>query len=123
MSQFIDEFVFHLEEEFRYNYFLLHDFILSVSPLIVSEKKFNSPFYTCNGLLLYINFDKKIRQLYLGFCLGSKLNDHNGFLDSSKTNTISKWYFKDLKTFSENESLLRKFILESIELNLTKKKK
>lgn len=123
MSQFIDEFVFQLEEEYRYNYFLLHEFILSVSPLIISEKKFNSPFYTCNGLLLYINFDKKSRLLYIGFCRGSKLKDTRGILDNSKTNTISKWYFKDLDSFSKNEDQLRKFILESIDINLTRSKK
>lgn len=123
MSQFIDEFVFHLEEEYRYNYFLLHEFVLSVSPLIKSEKKFNSPFYTFNGLLLYINFDKKKRLLYLGFCRGSQLIDSHGILDNSKTNTISKWYFTNLDSFSKNHDLLKKFIQDSMNINLTKGKK
>jgi hypothetical protein len=123
MSDIIDDYLIDLPEDKKIDYLTIHQFIIECSELIQVEKKFNSPFYTFNGLLLYINFDKKIKQFYIGFCNGYLIQDKSNILIQGDTKQIRKWYFKDEEQLEKNAYLLKNLILQSMEINRIKANK
>lgn len=123
MSDIIDDYLIDLPEDKKIDYLTIHQFILECSELIQVEKKFNFPFYTFNGLLLYINFDKKFKQFYIGFCNGYLIQDNSNILIQGDTKQIRKWYFKDEEQLEKNAYLLKNLILQSMEINRIKANK
>ena len=123
MSDIIDDYLIDLPEDKKIDYLTIHQFIIECSELIQVEKKFNFPFYTFKGLLLYINFDKKIKQFYIGFCNGYLILDTSDILIHGDTKQIRKWYFKDEEQLEKNANLLKNLILQSMEVNRNKANK
>jgi hypothetical protein len=120
MSDIIDDYLIDLPEDKKIDYLTLHQFISDISDLIVVEKKFNFPFYTYNGLLLYINFDKKYKRFYIGFCNGYLLNDSFNILVKGETKQVRKWYYDNEESLVQNSNALKMTILQSMEINLNK---
>lgn len=123
MSDIIDDYLIDLPEDKKIDYLTIHQFIIECSEFIQIEKKFNFPFYTFNGLLLYINFDKKYKQFYIGFCNGYLIQDNSNILVKGDTKQIKKWFFKDEEQLEKNAYLLKNLILQSMEINRIKANK
>lgn len=123
MPDRIDDYLIDLSEDKRIDYLNIHQFVMESSPEIVSEKKYQMPFYTCYGLLLYINFEKKVKQFYLGFCLGYVLDNYSNILKDGETKDIRKWYYSGIESLKHNQTDLKKLILESIKINRKKQLK
>lgn len=123
MPDFIDDYLIDLSEDKKIDYLTIHQFIMECSSEIVSEKKYQMPFYTCFGLLLYINFDKKVKQFYLGFCQGYLLNDYSNILRDGETKYIRKWYYSGIESLKQDQTYLKKLVFESIEINRKKQLK
>ena len=121
MDQRILDYINSIDSQYKRNYFVLFDFIKEYAPQIQIEWKFNCPFFTYYGLLLYIGMDKKSKKVYLGFCNGFLLNDFCKILDNSTTTTIYKWFFIDDDSFIKDKDLLKILIDESMSINKNKK--
>jgi hypothetical protein len=117
----IVDYIDAIDSQYKRNYIVLFDFIKEYDPQIQLEWKFNCPFFTYYGLLLYIGMDKKSKKVYLGFCNGYLLNDFYKILDNSTTTTIYKWFFNDEDSFSKNKDVLKILIDESMVINKMKK--
>ena len=121
MDQRILDYINSIDSQYKRNYIVLFDFIKEYAPQIQLEWKFNCPFFTYYGLLLYIGMDKKSKKLYLGFCNGFLLNDFCKILDNSNTTTIYKWFFIDDDSFIKDKDVLKILIDESMVINKMKK--
>ncbi|MFM6982981.1 MAG: hypothetical protein ACKOXF_02535 [Chitinophagaceae bacterium] len=122
MSDIIDDYLIDLPENKKIDYLTIHQFIIECSDLIQVEKKFNFPFYTYFGLLLYINFDKKVKIFYIGFCNGYLINDSSQILNHGDTKQIRKWYYKNEELLESHSYLLKDLILQSMQINRSKGK-
>lgn len=123
MNSKIETFILELPEEKRTDYFTLRQFVLDCSPEIVDDFKYGAPFFICNGLLAYINEDKKLRRFYLGLCEGKQLKDPGGILVQGGTTVVSKWYYNSHEKLERHEEALRTLILQGIAYNKAKRKK
>jgi hypothetical protein len=123
MSDIIDDYLIDLPEDKKIDYLTLHHFISDISDLILVEKKFNFPFYTYYGLLLYINFDKKYKRFYIGFCNAYLFNDSFNILIKGETKQVSKWYYDNEEQLEQNSYALKMTILKSMEVNRNKSNK
>lgn len=121
MDQRIVDYIDSINSEYKRNYIVLFDFIKEYAPQIQIEWKFNCPFFTYSGLLLYIGMDKKSKKVYIGFCNGFLLNDFCKILDNSTTTTIYKWFFIDDDSFIKDKDVLKILIDESMSINKNKK--
>lgn len=121
MDKRIVNYIDSINPEYKRTYIVLFDFILDYNPKIQLEWKYNCPFFTYYGLLLYIGLDKKYKKVYLGFCNGSLLNNHFNILDNQNTTTVYKWYYQDDDCFIKNRELLKILIDESMVINKHKK--
>ncbi len=121
MDQRILDYIDSIDSQYKRNYIVLFDFIKEYAPQIQIEWKFNCPFFTYYGLLLYIGMDKKSKKVYLGFCNGFLLNDFCKILDNSTTTTIYKWFFIDDDSFIKDKDVLKILIDESMSINKNKK--
>ena len=121
MDQRIVDYIDSINSHFKRNYIVLFDFIKEYAPQIQIEWKFNCPFFTYYGLLLYIGMNKKSKKVYLGFCNGFLLNDFCKILDNSTTTTIYKWFFIDDDSFIKDKDVLKILIDESMSINKNKK--
>lgn len=121
MDQRILDYINSIDSQYKRNYIVLFDFIKEYAPQIQIEWKFNCPFFTYYGLLLYIGMDKKSKKVYLGFCNGFLLNDFCKILDNSTTTTIYKWFFIDDDSFIKDKDVLKILIDESMSINKNKK--
>jgi hypothetical protein len=121
LDQRILDYIDSIDSQYKRNYIVLFDFIKEYAPQIQIEWKFNCPFFTYYGLLLYIGMDKKSKKVYLGFCNGFLLNDFCKILDNSTTTTIYKWFFIDDDSFIKDKDVLKILIDESMSINKNKK--
>ena len=121
MDQRILDYIDSIDSQYKRNYIVLFDFIKEYAPQIQIEWKFNCPFFTYYGLLLYIGMNKKSKKVYLGFCNGFLLNDFCKILDNSTTTTIYKWFFIDEDSFIKDKDELKILIDESMSINKNKK--
>jgi hypothetical protein len=121
LDQRILDYINSIDSQYKRNYIVLFDFIKEYAPQIQIEWKFNCPFFTYYGLLLYIGMDKKSKKVYLGFCNGFLLNDFCKILDNSTTTTIYKWFFIDDDSFIKDKDVLKILIDESMSINKNKK--
>jgi hypothetical protein len=121
LDQRILDYINSIDSQYKRNYIVLFDFIKEYAPHIQIEWKFNCPFFTYYGLLLYIGMDKKSKKVYLGFCNGFLLNDFCKILDNSTTTTIYKWFFIDDDSFIKDKDVLKILIDESMSINKNKK--
>ncbi len=121
MDKRVVNYIDSIKPEYKRNYIVLFEFIKEYAPQVQIEWKFNCPFFTYYGLLLYIGMDKKSKKVYLGFCNGSLLNDFFKILDNSTTTTVYKWFFDDDDSFIKNKDFLKILIDESMTINKLKK--
>ncbi len=83
--------------------------------MVVESVKYNVPFYTLNGLLMYISPTKN-GGLYLAFCQGDLMVDSYGLFSVPDTKNVRKVQFP----FESNVNMdaLHQYILEAVSINL-----
>ena len=123
MDSKIEAFILELPEEKRFDYFTLRQFVLDSSPEVVDDFKFGVPFFTCQGLLAYINEDRKRKKFYLGLCEGKQLKDIYGILEQEGTTVVSKWYYENKDKLERDHEILKDLILQGIAFNKAKRKR
>ena len=83
--------------------------------MVVEGVKYNVPFYTLNGLLMYISPMKK-GGLYLAFCQGNLMVDSYGLFSVPDTKNVRKVQFQFESKV--NMDALHQYILEAVSINL-----
>jgi hypothetical protein len=91
----VDRYIFELPEKHRVLAECLRDYIDHSVPDVVECFKFKTPFYEHNGMLCYINFEKKSKCMVLSFIEGCRLEDKYNLL-SKDTTQVKKLYFKSI---------------------------
>ena len=117
-SPAVDNFLFSLPDSQREQIEAIRDLVIQLVPKALEQLKWNCPFYSLNGLLCYINFDKKKRKVALCFVEGFQLEDRYDLLDKSKSQ-IAKLY---LDTNDLNKKIIRYYLRQAIEINKLKHK-
>lgn len=124
-SEQVDDLVFDWNDFQQSTFQILRNIILDANPAITESVKYKVPFYTLNGLLMYMS-PVKDGTVYLSFCQGDKMLDPNGLFAFDDTKNVRKIYFTpDLVVDWE---VITAYVLEAVEINLkersfTKKKK
>jgi len=114
LSPSVDQLIEQWPEQQRELVNVLRSIILDASPAIIESVKFNIPFYTLNGLLLYISPNKK-GGLLLAFCLGRHMTDAQQVFVGHDRKEV-----RHIPIVSLNGELLetiRQYVLETVELN------
>jgi hypothetical protein len=112
----IDHYIFEQEEWIQGKYQELRPLILSVSSEIQESIKFNAPFYTYKGFLLYFSVIKKGNKLGLGFCDGHLMSDEENMLQANEGQTQIRHWVLQRDRIEKHDVLLR-YIHEAILIN------
>ena len=121
----VDELVFDWNDFQQATFHVLRNVILDVNPAIIESVKYKVPFYTLNGLLMYVS-PVKDGSLYLSFCQGDRMLDPNGLFAIDDAKNVRKIYF--IPTEEIDWEAITAHVLEAVDINLkersfTKKKK
>ncbi len=74
-SPAVDNFLFDQPEEIRVPMEVLRDIIFAQVKGVEEQLKWNVPFYSKNGFLCYLNYDRKLKKVVLAFVEGFLLED------------------------------------------------
>jgi hypothetical protein len=109
----LDHYIFEQEEWIQRKYQELSPLILSVSSEIQENIKFNTPFYTYKGFLLYFSVIKKGYKLVLGFRDGHLMSDEENIHQAYEGQTqIRHWVLQHDRP--EKHDVLLRYIHEAI---------
>lgn len=111
----VDELVFDWNEHQRSIFSILRGIILDANPVIVESVKFGVPFYSLNGLLMYVN-PVKDGSLYLSFCQGDLMLDADGLFASDMAKNVRKIYFKPEQEI--DWQVISAYVVEAVYINL-----
>ena len=117
-SEQVDALVFDWNDFQRSTFQALRSIILDANPAIAESVKYKVPFYTLNGLLMYVS-PVKGGSLYLSFCQGDKMLDPNGLFAVDDAKNVRKVYFRP-----ESEidwEVVTAYIFEAVEINFTER--
>lgn len=118
-SPAVDNFLFDLPEKERLTMEILRDIIFETVKGVEESIKWRIPFYQYHGLLCYLNYEKKSKQVCIGFIEGVLLKDEKGVL-SKDTQNIRKLYVPDIEKLKVR--MLKSFLRQAIEINKKKEK-
>jgi hypothetical protein len=118
-SPAVDNYLFGLPEPQRQTMEAIREMILQLVPTVEEHVKWNCPFYSSNGLLCYINFDRKAKQVALCFVEGFQLEDTYGLLDKDKKQ-IAKLYIAEDQNF--NKRVIHYYLRQAVAINKGKHK-
>lgn len=111
-----EDFFERMEPWMQEQVWVIRELILSHSGVLESMK-YGVPFYTINGLLMYITSIKK-KGLVLGFCQGAYLPDPAGLLRADEGQTLIRhWVFQ--KDKEPDWELLAQYIETAVNYNCT----
>ena len=109
----LEHYISEQEEWIQRKYQELSPLILSVSSEIQESIKFNTPFYTYKGFLLYFSVIKNGNKLVLGFCDGHLMSDEENILQANEGQTqIRHWVLQ--REGLEKHDVLVRYIHEAI---------
>jgi hypothetical protein len=74
----VDDFIAAQPADAQYRLRMLRKLVLDAAPHVGETLKYGIPFYTCHGLLCYLN--PKPGYVDFGFCRGVELSDEAGLL-------------------------------------------
>lgn len=124
-SHQVDDLVFDWNDFQQSTFQVLRNIILDANAAITESVKYNVPFYTLNGLLIYVS-PVKDGTLYLSFCQGDQMVDPSGLFASDDAKKVRKIFLTpDLEI---DWGTITAYVLEAVQINLkersfTKKKK
>ena len=111
----VDNLVFDWNEFQQHTFRVIRDLVLDVNPIIVESVKYGVPFYTLNGLFMYVSPTKE-GELYLAFCHGDLMLDADGLFSVSDTKKVRKIEFH--QSHVPNWSLIESYVFEAVDINL-----
>lgn len=92
-SAAVDNFIFDKPEEVKLTLEVLRDLIFETVEGAEESLKWNAPFYSKDGLLCYINYEKKTKKVILGLVEGASINDKYKLFSDDAAH-IKKIYFE-----------------------------
>lgn len=119
-SPAVDNYLFGVPEPQRQIMEAVRELIVQFIPTVEEQLKWNCPFYSLNGLLCYINYDRKAKRVALCFVEGFQLEDVHGLLDKDKKQ-IAKLYIADDQNL--NKRVIHYYLRQAVAINNTKHKK
>lgn len=118
-SPAVDNFIFGKPEGAKLTLEVLRDLIFDLVKGVEESVKWNSPFYSKDGLLCYINYEKKTKKVVLGLIEGSSIKDKYK-LFSNDTAHIKKIYFDSAEKIPVAK--VRYYLREAMAINKVKSK-
>lgn len=119
ISPAVDNYILDKPESVRLTLQILRDIIFETVKDATEQIKWGCPFYIKDGLLCYLNFEKKTKQVVLGFVEGNAMNDKY-HLFSHDTAQIKKIYFQNAKSIPVAKVKL--YLREATKINCRKEK-
>lgn len=114
-SEQVDDLVFGWNDFQQSTFQILRNIILDANPAITESVKYKVPFYTLNGLLMYMS-PVKDGTVYLSFCQGDKMLDTHGLFAVDQAKNVRKIYFTP--NSEVDWQVIATYILEAIDINL-----
>jgi len=114
----VDNLVFDWSDFQKDVFNTLRNIILDANPMIEESVKYNVPFYTLNGLLMYVSTLKN-DALYLSFCQGDMMLDPAGIFVSDTTKRVRKVVFNPNEKVSWES--VTAYVLEAVQINLVER--
>ena len=118
-SPAVDNFLFDKPEHIRMTFEVLRDIIFDTVKDVEETVKWNYPFYSKNGLLCYLAFNKKEKKVALGFIEGCSMEDKYGVLNHDTMN-IKKLFIENVDTI--DIKMIQYFLKQGVKINQTKTK-
>ncbi len=114
----VDDFIAAQPADAQFRLRMLRKLILGAAPHVGESIKYGIPFYTCHGLLCYLN--PKLGYVDLGFCRGVQLSDEAGLLygDNKEIRKV-----KVTQLTGPLVQSLRQLVQEALWVNEERKKK
>jgi hypothetical protein len=118
-SPAVDNFLFDQPEVVREVMEALRDIVFVHVPSVQEQLKWNCPFYSKDGMLCYINYDRQLKCVVLVFVEGFLLQDKYGVLLSG-TKNVRKLAIESVERI--NEMQIRYYLKQALKINKTKTK-
>jgi hypothetical protein len=118
-SAAVDNFLFDKPDDIRLVMEILRDIVFTAVKDVEEQMKWRCPFYSKNGFLCYLNFEKKSKKVVLSFVEGFALEDKYGAL-SNDTLNVRKLYINSPEAI--NERMIRYYLKQAVAINKTKTK-
>ena len=117
-SSEVDNLVFSWSDYQQETFKTLRALILETNPAITESVKYKVPFYTLNGLLMYVSPVKE-GGFYLGFCQGDIMLDAENLFAQANTKNVRKMFFTE--TLDVDWQIVQSYVFEAIEINLAQR--
>ena len=118
-SPAVDNFLFDKPEHIRIIFEVLRDIIFDTVKDVEESVKWNYPFYSKNGLLCYLSFNKKEKKVALGFIEGCAMEDKYRVLNHDTMN-IKKLFIDNVEAI--DIKMIQYFLKQGVKINQTKTK-
>lgn len=110
----VDDLVYDWTQHQRSVFEVLRTIIVDTDSAIAECVKYNVPFYTLNGLLMYVS-PVKDGSIYLGFCQGDLMLDADGVFAPDKTKNVRKIFFPEGTTTDWDR--VAAYVFEAVHIN------
>lgn len=118
-SPAVDNFLFDWPEERRLTAEVLREIIFAHVKGVHEQMKWGCPFYSKDGMLCYINFDRKLKKVVLALVEGFMMEDKYGLL-TGDTQNIKKIVIDSLESIHEKK--IAHYLKQGVRINQTKTK-
>jgi hypothetical protein len=118
-SPAVDNYIFGKPEEVKLTLEILRDIIFETVKGVEESVKWNCPFYCKDGLLCYINYERKTKKVTLGLIEGTSIIDKYK-LFSTDTAHIKKIYFDSAEEIPIAK--VKYYLREAVAINKVKTK-
>lgn len=118
-SSAVDNYIFAQRDDVKLTFEVLRDIIFETVKGVDENLKWNCPFYCKDGLLCYINYEKKTKKVIVGLVEGASITDkYNLFSDD--TAHIKKIYFEAAEKIPVAK--VKYYLREAMAINKVKSK-
>ncbi len=118
-SPAVDNFLFDKPEHIRITFEVLRDIIFDTVKGVEECVKWNYPFYSKNGFLCYLSYNKKEKKVAIGFIEGCAMEDKYGVLNHD-TRNIKKLFIDNVDSIDIR--MIQYFLKQGVKINQTKTK-
>jgi len=118
-SPAVDNYLFDISVDIRMTFEALRDIIFDTVKDVEECMKWNYPFYSKNGFLCYLSYNKKEKKVAVGFIEGCMMEDKYGVLNQD-TRNIKKLFINNIDDI--DIKMIRYFLKQGVKINQTKAK-
>jgi hypothetical protein len=116
-SPSVDNFLFDMPEDRRLAIEVLREIIFTQVKGVQEQMKWGCPFYSKDGMLCYINYDRKLKKVVLALVEGFMIEDKYGLL-TGDTQNIKKLIISSAEAI--NEKQVAYYLKQGVLINKTK---